>query len=263
MMAGLSQSNEDYLEAILVVGLEQGIVRIKDLAQHMGVKAPSVVTAVKRLTEEGLVRHESYGHVELTAQGFELAQDIHNRHKLIFRFLHSFLGIDEETAKSDACEIEHGVSSQTMDRIVSFLEFMETCPADQEPRWLLAFRHFVATGDLPESCRYLAEHGALPSEAGEPDAAVAEERQPQEESTTLAELTVGQEAEVIRVGGGASLKRRLLAMGIVPGAKVSVRHSVSTNDSMDIVARGYHLSLQKTEADHISVKGAKDPTATN
>ena len=255
-MASLSQSNEDYLEAILVIGLEQGIVRVKDLAQHLQVTAPSVVTAIKKLAGEGLVRHESYGHVELTSQGFKLAQEIHNRHKLLFRFLHSFLGLDEDTAEKDACEIEHGLSPQTIGRIIRFLEFMEACPADEEPRWLLAFRHFIATGDLPQSCQYLAEHiSPLPDlEDRKEETSKKAIAKAEKESATLASLTIDQEAEVIQVSGEANLKRRFLEMGIVPGTRVSVRNVAPLGDPIDIVVRGYHLSLRKEEAARITVK---------
>ncbi|HID61995.1 MAG TPA: metal-dependent transcriptional regulator [Anaerolineae bacterium] len=158
-MTVLSQSNEDYLEAILILSLKRGVVRVKDLAARLGVKAPSVVAAMKRLAQEGLVRHEHYGYVELTGRGLQLAQKIHARHKVLFRFLHVFLGVDEETAERDACQIEHSVSPETMERIVRFLEFIEACPS-QEPRWLTAFRHFVATGTLPEDCLKMAEEAA-------------------------------------------------------------------------------------------------------
>ncbi len=158
-MTVLSQSNEDYLEAVLVLGLERGVVRVKDLAAHLSVKAPSVVAAMKRLAQEGLVRHEHYGYVELTERGLQLAQEVYARHKVLFRFLHVFLGLDEETAERDACQIEHNVSPETMERIVRFLEFIEACPS-QEPRWLAAFRHFVATGELPEDCLKMAEEAA-------------------------------------------------------------------------------------------------------
>jgi DtxR family Mn-dependent transcriptional regulator len=191
-VAGLSQSNEDYLEAILVIGLKKERVRVRDLAQQLEVKDPSVVTAIKKLAGEGLVRHESYRHVELTPQGFKLAQEIHNRHKLLFRFLHSFLGLDEDTAENDACAMEHWLSTQTIARIIHLLEFTEACPSDEEPRWLLAFRHFTATGNFPQSCQYLAEDIPLL-----PDLAESEKETPknakhkaEEESTALTSLTM-------------------------------------------------------------------------
>ena len=257
-MAGqsLSRSNEDYLEAILVIGLEQGLVRVKDLAQRMQVKAPSVATAVRKLAEEGLVEHESYGHVELTSRGFELAQDIHNRHRLLFRFLHDFLGLNDVTSEKDACEIEHGLSPETINRIIQFLQFMEACPAEAEPRWLAAFRYFIQTGKLPEPCPFLAEEPDASTEACLSDLNLPDRMRsaPQKVDTkTLADLCSGEQAEVIRVTGGSNVRRRLLEMGIVPGTSISIRNAESQGDPIEVVVRGFHLSLEREEATNIIV----------
>ena len=252
----LSRSDEDYLEAILVIGLEQGLVRIKDLAQRLQVKAPSVATAVRKLAEEGLVEHESYGHVELTSRGFELAQDVNNRHRLLFRFLHDFLGLSDDTSETDACEIEHGLSPETINRIIQFLQFMEACPAEEEPPWLAGFRHFIRTGKLPEPCpgigaRTASSVGACLSDAAPSDGFQAE---PHEADTrTLVDLCAGEQAEVVRVTGGSNVRRHLLEMGIVPGTSISVRNIEPQGDPIDIVVRGFHLSLQREEATHIIV----------
>jgi len=254
MVFGLSRSNEDYLEAILVLGLKQGIVRVRDLADHLQVKAPSVATAVKKLAADGLVRHEHYGYVELTAQGFELAEAVHRRHKLLFRFLHDFLGLDETTSSQDACEIEHWLSPQTIARIIQFLEFMEACPSDEEPRWLTGFRHFIATGEIllpcqqsdrPVDCRLEPEMEELPAAQGVTDWL---------SNLTLADLPAGQEAEILHTGGEASLKRYLLELGIVPGTRIYIAQASSGEGPLELVVRGRHVPLQKLEAACVTVK---------
>ncbi len=256
MVLGLTRSNEDYLEAILVLGLEQGIVRVRDLAEYLQVKAPSVATAMKKLTAEGLVQHEHYGHVELTSQGFELAEEIHRRHKLLFRFLHDFLGLDEDIASQDACEIEHWLSPQAITRIIQFLEFMEACPYDDEPRWLTGFRHFVETGQLLAPCQH-------PDQTAE-DSQNAEE-QPTIETVaehhgglTLADLSTGQEVEVLQVSSETGLKRRFLELGIVPGTKIHIRHISPLDSSVEVIVRDSHVSLQKAEAARITVKRVEE-----
>lgn len=253
MVVGLSRSNEDYLEAILVLGLRQGIVRVRDLADHLQVKAPSVATAVKKLAADGLVRHEHYGHVELTAQGFELAEAIHRRHKLLFRFLHDFLGLDESTSAQDACEIEHWLSPQTITRIIQFLEFMEACPYDEEPTWLAGFRHYIETGERLLPCQQAAQSGHHPSGSGQTPSTTADVSA-QRDSLTLADLSAGQEAEVLQVGGEVGLRRFLLELGVVPGARIQVANVPSPEGPIEIVVRGDHVSLPKAEAARITVK---------
>ena len=150
-MNNLTQSSEDYLEAILVISLNSKVVRIKDLAKYLKVKMPSVVSAVKHLAQKNLVRHEHYGYVELTEEGEALAKAIYKRHKTLFKFLHNFLGIDSTIAEKDACKIEHYVTSETMSRLLKFIEFVETCPEGQ-PYWLSSFYHFAKTGKRLRPC---------------------------------------------------------------------------------------------------------------
>ncbi len=148
----LTKSTEDYLETILILSLDKKVVRIKDLAQHLNVKKPSVVSAVKYLKRKNLVRQEHYGHVELTEEGEAVAKKIYKRHKALYKFFHNFLGISPSTAEKDACRIEHFLAPETMERILKFIEFIENCPK-KEPNWLSNFYHFVETGKLPESCK--------------------------------------------------------------------------------------------------------------
>ncbi len=148
----LTKSTEDYLETILVLSLEKKVVRVKDLAEHLKVKGPSVVSAIKYLAEKNLVKHEHYGYVELTEKGEALARTIYDRHKTLFKFLHNFLGVNPAIAEKDACRIEHFLTPQTMERILKFIEFVETCPQG-EPGWLSNFYHFVKTGKRPETCK--------------------------------------------------------------------------------------------------------------
>lgn len=120
-MKKLSQSLEDYLEAVLVLHLSKGAVRLKDIAAELRVKAPSVVRALGELKALGHVEQEPYGLVELTPSGMAAAKSVLCRHKLLRSFLEQ-LGVPSEIANEDACAIEHVLSSETLDRIESFVE---------------------------------------------------------------------------------------------------------------------------------------------
>jgi len=65
----LSESAQDYLEALLVATQDRRVVRISDIAQRLSVRLPSVVAMLKGLAAKGLVKHERYGLVELTEAG--------------------------------------------------------------------------------------------------------------------------------------------------------------------------------------------------
>jgi DtxR family Mn-dependent transcriptional regulator len=123
--SGLSESAQDYLEALLLASRDQRVVRISDIAQRLGVRLPSVVAMLKGLAAKGLVKHERYGLVELTEAGRVEARAVLARHRAIYRFLHGFLGVNEATAETDACRIEHVLSPDTVRRLLKLVALLE------------------------------------------------------------------------------------------------------------------------------------------
>ena len=85
-MTKYTQSEEDYLEAFYVIGLNNDVVRVKDVADALDVTMPSVVSAVRSLSQKGLVNQEKYGYIELTQEGKEIAKAIYARHRLLYTF---------------------------------------------------------------------------------------------------------------------------------------------------------------------------------
>jgi ferrous iron transport protein A len=75
---------------------------------------------------------------------------------------------------------------------------------------------------------------------------------------TLAHLPIGVKARVISVSGAGSVARRLMEMGVVPGAPVSVVRIAPLGDPLQIRVRGYHLALRRTEAQTILVSAVTD-----
>jgi len=132
----LSDSMEDYLEAISTLKEKKNYVRVKDIAKEMKVRMPSVTGALKALTEKNLVRHEKYEYVELTEEGTKVAEEIKRRHDLISKFLTHILKVEPDIAEKDACKIEHSVSPVTMERLVKLVEYIDTCP-EKELRCLI------------------------------------------------------------------------------------------------------------------------------
>lgn len=154
-MIGYSQSEEDYLEALYLIQLEDKVCRVKDVAQAMGVKMPSVVSAIRTLSEKGLVEQEKYGHIELTKKGLKVGKDVYERHRLLFAFFHEILGLDPKVAEEDACRIEHHLSPETRERLLRIVEFVRACGGgcgDEEVNFLKRFMYFVDTGKMPSPC---------------------------------------------------------------------------------------------------------------
>lgn len=70
----------------------------------------------------------------------------------------------------------------------------------------------------------------------------------------LSELSPGERGRVARVGGAGPVAERLAAMGITPGAVVEVVRRAPLGDPVDVLVRGYHLSLRKSEASLVVVE---------
>ena len=111
------ESAENYLKAILILGEKSDEVRSIDVANKLGVSKPSVSNAVKKLCSEGLVEFGETHDLVLTKEGLEYATSIIERHVVLERFLTDILEIDEETAHSDSCRLEHVVSAEVLDKL--------------------------------------------------------------------------------------------------------------------------------------------------
>lgn len=135
----------DYLEGIALLGQQEKVVRVTQVSKALGVKKPSVTSALKKLSEEGLVEHEKYGYVELTASGKEIAKKMIHRRKALSRFFIQTLNIDAETAEEDARKIRHFLSPLSIERLVKFQEFMEVCLL-REATFLKKYRYYLEHG---------------------------------------------------------------------------------------------------------------------
>jgi Fe2+ transport system protein FeoA len=69
----------------------------------------------------------------------------------------------------------------------------------------------------------------------------------------LSELKPGEKGIVTRVEGSGAVKRRLLEMGLVKGAEVTMIRKAPLGDPIEFLVKGYNLSLRKVEADNIYV----------
>ena len=112
----IMKSAEDYLETMLMMREKHGYIRSIDVATELGVTKPSVSYATKRLREAGYISMAEDGHITLNPSGLEIAERIYERHKVLTRLL-TDLGVDEKTAREDACRIEHDLSVETFDAI--------------------------------------------------------------------------------------------------------------------------------------------------
>lgn len=118
----IQESGENYLETILRLKNRQGNVRSIDLAVELNYSKPSISRAVSLLRKAGYLTVDENGYIELTAAGFEKANSVYEKHKIIKTFLVRVLGVNEETAENDACRIEHIVSDESFGAIKNYVK---------------------------------------------------------------------------------------------------------------------------------------------
>jgi DtxR family Mn-dependent transcriptional regulator len=116
----LTQALEMYVKTIHALEEEFGSAAPSDIAERLAVKAPSVTSALQKLDSLGMAEYQRYQHVNLTKKGREIAEMLERRNRTVRDFL-VLIGVDEEIAKSDACEIEHIVHKETIDKLADFL----------------------------------------------------------------------------------------------------------------------------------------------
>jgi len=102
----LHQSGEDYLEAILMLQKEKGMVRSVDVARHMGVSKPSVCHAVATLKKGGFLTIDEDFFLRLTDVGREVAEQTYEKHCFFTRLL-TEAGVDPKTGR-----LPHGAYDQ-------------------------------------------------------------------------------------------------------------------------------------------------------
>ena len=110
------ESAENYLEAILMIREEKGMVRAIDVVNHLGFSKPSVSVAMKHLETDDFIRRDKDGFIYLTDSGEEIAEMIFERHNLLTDIFVK-IGVDPETAREDACKIEHDISPESFKAI--------------------------------------------------------------------------------------------------------------------------------------------------
>lgn len=110
------ESTEDYLETIFRLKTMNGIVRSIDIVNDMGFSKPSISVAMKKLRQQQLIDMDDSGYISLTALGTDMAKKVYERHTLLTEMLMS-IGVSEDTAKADACRIEHDISDETFEKI--------------------------------------------------------------------------------------------------------------------------------------------------
>lgn len=118
----VSDSLEDYLEAIFFLIEQKQAARAKDIGKRVGVGRSSVTGALHALADKGLINYSPYGIITLTEQGRDIAVKVARRHEAIRDFFVKILDVEYAEADAAACKMEHAMSDVILKKFLSFIE---------------------------------------------------------------------------------------------------------------------------------------------
>jgi DtxR family Mn-dependent transcriptional regulator len=127
----LSQKSvEDYLKAVYDLSRNGTAVSTTEISRTLKVAPASVTEMLKKLAENGYVNYSPYHGSSLTEKGFQGAQKVARKHRLLEKFLSDVLHIRNDQVHSQACEMEHALSDEAEESLCRFLKHPDTCPDD-------------------------------------------------------------------------------------------------------------------------------------
>jgi DtxR family Mn-dependent transcriptional regulator len=112
---------EDYLKAIWTLQQAESPVSTSRIAERLELTSAAVTAMVKRLAEQGLLRHEPYYGVRLTPAGELASLGIIRRHRVLELFLTEMLGYDWDRVHEEAERLEHAASDELIERLAKLL----------------------------------------------------------------------------------------------------------------------------------------------
>lgn len=112
IMKPTTRSQEDFLEALLMLEEAGEPLETTRMAKKLGISKPAIHQMGHELINKGYITRIDYGDMSLTEEGRKIAKSILHRHQVLKDFLLS-IGVDEQTAEDDGCEMEHIISETT------------------------------------------------------------------------------------------------------------------------------------------------------
>lgn len=117
----ISKSLEEYLKTMYILKQKNGNIRVTDIAEKMNCSKPSVNKAINNLKENGLINYESYGAIELTENGEDLAKKILETYDIVFVFLKDVLELKPKNAEMEAEKMKLSMSDETINKLAKYV----------------------------------------------------------------------------------------------------------------------------------------------
>jgi len=238
----MSVSTEEYLEALYTLTQDGQTASTTAISKHLKIAPASVTEMLRKLADNGYVNYSPYQGATLTHQGFEMAEKMTRKHRLLERFLHDVLRIGNDKVHYEACEMEHALSDEAERALCQTLKAPDKCPDDERviPPCNLGF----------SNCNECQKWG--------PDN-LEKVGKRQKDVISISKLKENQEGRVAFIRGDNKVLRRLLDMGLTPGTRICISRIAPLKGPVEIAVRGSKLALGDEIACNIFVEKSAEP----
>jgi DtxR family Mn-dependent transcriptional regulator len=230
------KSVEDYLKTVYILSRNGSSANTSEISRTMKIAPASVTEMLKKLAEKGYVKYSPYHGTTLTDDGRRIAEKVTRKHRLLERFLHDVLKIDNVKVHSQACEMEHSLSDDAEESLCRFLRHPDQCPDDGKaiPPCDLQIRSC-------EECIMLHSKGL--EEVGKHT----------QNLVALDNLKEGQRGKISFIRGGHNVLQRLLDMGLTLGTRITVVKIAPLEGPVELLVRSSKLALGRGIASKVFV----------
>jgi DtxR family Mn-dependent transcriptional regulator len=231
------RSVEDYLKTIYDLSRNGNAVSTTEISRTLKVAPASVTEMLKKLAEKGFIKHSPYHGTTLTSDGQRIAEKTVRKHRLLERFLHDVLKIDNMKVHKEACEMEHALADDAEESLCRFLRHPDRCPDDGK---------IIPPCDLKiGSCAECIQlHSKGLEEVGKHN----------QNLVSIGNLKQGQCGKISFIRGGHNVLQRLLDMGLTPGTEIRIIRVGPLGGPVELSVRGSKLALGKGVASKVFVE---------
>jgi DtxR family Mn-dependent transcriptional regulator len=207
------EATEQYLKTIFKLTEGGGTARTSEIALMLGVSPATVTEMLHKLAQQGFIRHEPYKGVVLKPRGRRLACKVARKHRLLERFLNDVVGVTGKSQHEQACKMEHALSDEAEHQLCKMMNRPETCPGGRR---------------IPKCQRAISCEQCTA------------------ETVPLLDLDEGEAGTISHL---ASEDReelcRILSMGFVPGAEVTIEKKVPMGGPLIVSLKGTKVAVAR------------------
>jgi DtxR family Mn-dependent transcriptional regulator len=209
----VAEITEQYLKIMYKLTENGGLAKTTDIAAEMGIAPASVTEMLHKLAEQGFVKHTPYRGATLTGRGRRIATKIARKHRLLERFLSDMVGVRGRSGHEQACRMEHALTDEAEHNLCKILDRPQECPHGRR----------IPKCDLRISCERCRGGDMSLCEVAEGDSAV------------LSHLACDDSNEI----------NEMLAMGFVPGCRVTVEKRVPMGGPIIVNLKGTKVAIAR------------------